>query len=38
MTIIKIQHKKGERHMAREILFELGKMITDRLPYQFVVK
>ena len=24
--------------MAREILFELGKMITDRLPYKFGVK
>ena len=24
--------------MAREILFELGKMITDRLPYKFGIK
>ncbi|MBO5638324.1 MAG: pyridine nucleotide-disulfide oxidoreductase, partial [Oscillospiraceae bacterium] len=24
--------------MAREILFDLGKMITDRLPYKFGVK
>ena len=24
--------------MAREILFELGKMITDRLPYKFGLK
>ena len=24
--------------MAREVLFELGKMITDRLPYKFGIK
>ena len=24
--------------MAREILFDLGKMITDRLPYKFGIK
>ena len=24
--------------MAREILFDLGKMITDRLPYKFGLK
>ena len=24
--------------MAREVLFELGKMITDRLPYKFDIK
>ncbi len=29
---------KGRIVMAREILFELGKMITDRLPYKFGIK
>ena len=30
---------KGEtKTMAREILFKLGKMITDRLPYKFGIK
>ena len=24
--------------MAREILFDLGKMITDRIPYKFGLK
>ena len=37
---IHFNHKQTERGkpMAREILFDLGKMITDRLPYKFGLK
>ena len=34
-----MQIRKGDQyHMAREILFELGKMITDRIPQKFGIK
>ena len=37
LTEILMKTERGNS-MAREILFDLGKMITDRLPYKFGIK